>query len=267
MGRKFENRCVYCLKEFPKKEITVDHVIARSWYPSDTPPVEKWKAPSCRECNGKKSAIEETLRVRIALCLNPENEGEKTIIDSVFRAIDPKKANSAKDFMHRFNKRTALLRHIKTFPDKNAPGILPSFRENFDKGSRTGVQVPADALEQLVLSWVRGIHLCEIGNYIEDDTEIESYHVSDEAAHEAFKDILQHAQFVEKGPGIRLFFWHAVEGEEYMTNYAFILYEKFKVYASVSKSVKRARTKADDNNRKNCGELGKRSPRQDLSHL
>ncbi|WP_340151652.1 HNH endonuclease signature motif containing protein [uncultured Sneathiella sp.] len=229
-----KQKCTYCLKKFPKSEITVDHVIARSWYPADTPPVRKWKAPCCIECNRQKSATEGKLLGLIALCLDPENKGEKPIIDKIFRSIDPKLGQSAKDSMHRLNKKFALLRQLKKMPSKHSPEVLPSFKENYDKGSRTGVLIPKGKLEELIQSWVRGIHLIEIGNYIDENATIDVYQVSDEAAFEAFKDIMQYAQIIEKGDGVRVFIWHAVENDKFAANYAFILYGKFKAYASVS---------------------------------
>ena len=52
-------QCPYCLAEFPDTDMTDDHVIARSWFPAETPPVAKWKVRSCRACNNEKSADDE----------------------------------------------------------------------------------------------------------------------------------------------------------------------------------------------------------------
>lgn len=52
MGRP--SVCVYCLKD-DGENITVDHVIARSWYPTTSGCLPKWKAPACRTCNNRFS--------------------------------------------------------------------------------------------------------------------------------------------------------------------------------------------------------------------
>ena len=51
-----QEQCAYCLKLIPSTKMTADHVIAKSWYPVDTPPVAKWKVPACGECNNRYSA-------------------------------------------------------------------------------------------------------------------------------------------------------------------------------------------------------------------
>lgn len=49
--------CVHCLMEVPARNW--DHVIPRSWYPDATPEdLEKWKVPSCVECNANLAALE-----------------------------------------------------------------------------------------------------------------------------------------------------------------------------------------------------------------
>ena len=64
--------CVYCATQKPGSALTVDHVIARSWFQADAMNVEKWKVPACSECNGRYSRLEDDLLGRLALCLPNE---------------------------------------------------------------------------------------------------------------------------------------------------------------------------------------------------
>jgi hypothetical protein len=47
---KHQGKCVHCLQD--PVELTWDHVLPVSWYPTTTPPnLEKWQIPSCWPCN------------------------------------------------------------------------------------------------------------------------------------------------------------------------------------------------------------------------
>lgn len=225
--------CVYCLQEFPDNELTVDHVIARSWYPKNTPPIEKWKAPSCGPCNNKLSGDENIVLERIAWCLDPKDPSLIDIINRARRAVDPKKGKSARDIKHRFNKKQALIRGIKDIHTPNAPGLLPSYRDNFLQGSRTGIMIPAGKLSNVVTKWVRGIYYCELGRPVPEIAEVSAQFVEDEVAREAFNEILKHAKHLQRGPGVEALFWHVEEGEQAVTQYAFNIWKGFRAYGTV----------------------------------
>ena len=229
-------RCTYCLKDVPATEATEDHVIARSWYPANTPPVTKWKVPACNECNNRYSAAEGSTLSRIALCMDPKDRSVGHIVQRALRSFDPKQANSARDAMHRFNKREALRQDLHQISDPKARGVLPSFRENFEKGSRTGIFIPADALHEVVKKWVRGIHFCEFGHPVPVDHVVSVQFVEDAAAASAFAEIMQFAKRIEKGPGVEVLIWQATEGNESVTQDAVNIWGQFRVYASVESS-------------------------------
>jgi hypothetical protein len=192
------------LGEFPDAEMTDDHVIARSWFPAKTPPVAKWKVWSCRACNNEKGTLERDLLGRLALCLNPDESDLADIIERARRSMDPRSATTAREFMHRFNRREAIRRSLIDVDSKNAPGLLPYFMGNFAAGSRTGIEVPAQSLNGLVQMWVRGIHLCEIGWIIPSGYEVSVIHPDDQIRVEAFSDTIRHATIVQKGPGVQV---------------------------------------------------------------
>jgi hypothetical protein len=228
-----QKQCAYCLGIIAASEVTVDHVIARSWYPADTPPVAKWKVPSCEKCNNRYSAVEQSTLTRLAFCLDPKDPSVGEIAQRALRSIRPREGKSHRDIKHRFNARQALLRDVMPITDTRARGILPSFVENFSKGSRTGIMIPSRALEGVVIKWIRGVHFCEFGHPVPADHEVSAYFVDDEVAATAFGEILQHANRIQKGPGIEVLIWQVTEGDLSITQYAFNIWQQFRAYGSV----------------------------------
>jgi hypothetical protein len=58
-------------------------------------------------------------------------------------AVNTKKPKNPRDAMHRFNQRQKLSREWMDIQNRDAQGVFPSFQNNFDKGSRTGILIPA----------------------------------------------------------------------------------------------------------------------------
>ena len=234
-ARTLLRQCPYCLGEFPDEEMTDDHVIARSWYPAKTPPTAKWEVRTCESCNNKKSVLKGDLLGRLALCLDPADPALAGIIQRARRSMDPRSARNEKDLMHRFNRREAMRRAVTDVDSKNAPGLLPYFMGNFDAGSRTGIEVPAQSLNGLIQMWVRGIHLCEIRWIIPSRYEVSVIHPDEQTRAEAFSDIIRHAKIVQKGPGVEVAIFHAEEPEEFMTLYAFNIWNTLRCATSVER--------------------------------
>lgn len=228
--------CVYCLKEIAASDITEDHVIARSWYPANTPAVSKWKVPSCRDCNNRFSKIEDEVLNRLAWCMNPADDAVRHIIDKARRSIDPRRAKSSHDLVHRLNRRFALQRNVVDIADPTVAGVLPSFRRNFDEGSRWGVLVPAGPLEELVTKWIRGVHYCEFGQLVPHGYEVSGYILEDDVAAEALTPILSHASRFRKGPGVEVLAWNVEEEGEFIAQYAFRIWNELTTYGSIAKA-------------------------------
>jgi hypothetical protein len=215
--------------------MTDDHVIARSWFPAKTPQIAKWKVRSCRACNVKKSAMEGDLIGRLAFCLDPSDPALGQIVARARRSIDPQSAKSDKDFMHRFNRREAIRRSVIDVSSKDDPGVLPYFIDNFNAGSRTGIEIPAQSLDGLVQMWARGIHPCEIGWIIPSGYDVSVIHPDDQTRAEALSDMIKHAKVVQKGPGVEVAIFHAEEPHEFMTLYAFNIWNRLKCSAVVER--------------------------------
>lgn len=228
-------QCPYCLREFPDAEMTDDHVIARSWFPANTPPVAKWEVRSCQACNNNKSALEGDLLGRLAWSLDPNDRELADIVRRARRSVDPRCAKTRQDFIHRFNRREAVRRSIVNVQSRDAPGLLPSFARNFDTGSRNGMWVPAQSLDRLVQMWIRGIHLCEVGWIIPAGYAVSVMHIDDQIWAEAVADIVEHARVIQKGPGVEVAIFRAEDGDEFMMLYALNMWNALRCSASVER--------------------------------
>lgn len=233
-------QCPYCLGEFRDAEMTDDHVIARSWFPVGTPPVAKWKVRCCRACNNEKSALERDVLGRLAWCLDPKRSDLADIIARARRSIDPRSARTAREFMHRFNRREAIRRSVVDIHSRSDPGVLPYFYDNFNAGSRTGIRIAVQSLNGLVQKWVRGVHLCEVGRIISNRYEVSVIHADNDLRAQAFSGIIEHAKIIQKGPGVEVKIFHDEQPEEFMTRYAFNIWNALKCCASVERAGSRA---------------------------
>ena len=81
--------------------------------------------------------------------------------------------------------------------------------------------------------WVRGVHFATFGRLIERDDKIDVFHVTEDTAEEAFRDIRTHATILSKGPGVEVMQVSASERGQTMTLYAFNIWGQYKVYTSV----------------------------------
>ncbi len=83
-GRR--GQCVHCLRI--SNVITEDHVPPRSWYPDSTPrTVQRWKVPSCADCNKYLGQLEKDLLIRLALCVDPQSVAASGIAKIAFRSL------------------------------------------------------------------------------------------------------------------------------------------------------------------------------------
>lgn len=227
-------KCVYCLEDFTDSALTVDHVIARSWFTPDAKELAKWKAPSCEPCNNRFSKDEKDLMERLALCLDPASPQYSEIAAKVKRAMNPRAATLPKDAMHRFNRRAKVLGAVKENLSPGHLGLLPGFEENIAAGSTTGVLVLAGALQSIVKKWIHGLYFCEISKPIPAEAEVDAYFVSDDAANQAFGEILQHGRRLVRGSGFKTIIWHVEEEGKLGTLFAFLIWEQLRAYGSVT---------------------------------
>jgi HNH endonuclease len=113
-------QCAYCLGEFPRAQITNDHIIAGSWYPDTTPSaVQRWTVPACRRCNNHFSSIERYVHARLAACVDPTHPAAAGMWEKARNSIDPKQARTPREREHRIRQREAFwsgLRELRESP-------------------------------------------------------------------------------------------------------------------------------------------------------
>ena len=224
--------CLYCLNEHSK--LTRDHVFARSWYPDSTPPnIEKWEVPSCDACNNRFSQLEDDVRRWLAMCLDRSQPAAAGIVEKAFRSIDPNSGRSQTDGEIRHRKKIKLFQELHELDKMPSQGVLSSFRNNWEEGSRMAILIPAEELDELVKKWVRGMHYITVDRMLPLNALIEVLHLQENAAREAFKNVIPYATRYDGGPGIQVIRATAEEPGEAVSWYAIELWQQFKVYAYV----------------------------------
>ncbi|WP_200255411.1 hypothetical protein [Thiococcus pfennigii] len=98
--------CVHCLKEVQKRNW--DHVFPRGWYPDTTPQnLEKWKIPTCKNCNDEYGRMEDDLGIILSTSIDPKSAKAAGVWKKTLRALDPSQGKTNKDRKARAKKGTA----------------------------------------------------------------------------------------------------------------------------------------------------------------
>lgn len=163
--------CVHCGLNSAN---TKDHWLPLSWYPAGSPPdVEKWSFPSCHKCNHELGKVEERLRSRLALGLDPSDEVAQGILPSVKRD-DPKHGRNERDTALRQAKREKLMRELLRAAAVPSYSILPGLGPHHEAPSEDQVAtlISAPDLEAFVTKQVRGLTYLQLGRRIEVSHEI-----------------------------------------------------------------------------------------------
>lgn len=96
--------CVHCLKMAQKRNW--DHVFPQGWYPDTTPQnLEKWKIPTCKNCNDEYGKIEDELGIILSACVDPTSSQASGIWKKTLRALDPSQGKNERDRNARDSKR------------------------------------------------------------------------------------------------------------------------------------------------------------------
>jgi hypothetical protein len=234
--------CVYCLKAVSFDQITVDHVIAKSWYPSTALRYPPWKVPACSECNNRFSRIEESVLRTLALCLDPSDPTVAKIVKTVKRSIDPRFGRSHSDSLRRQRAREDVIRRLKPLSTLPKESMLPSLLRNAVGKNPTGVLVDGNDLEAVGKKWIRGVHYAHFGDLVPSVATIDVHFVSVDVAREAFGELLEHATVLNKGVGVQVLIFDAVEGPERITQYAFKIWREFTLYGTLEIDLRKINT-------------------------
>lgn len=181
MSKKSRNgRCVYCLKFFD--DLTLDHVIPRSWYPENTETdLCKWTVPSCVECNSSYGEVEKELLIRFGVCLDPNDSSSKGISEKAIRSIDPNVGKSEKDSKARSLKKEQIKKQIITFNQVSDKGFYPNFGYTYEKkfSKMPAILISKESIELFCEKIVKGITYIDSEQYIDIPYEIETYVIED----------------------------------------------------------------------------------------
>jgi hypothetical protein len=233
-----EGQCAYCGEIFPRGKLTVDHVIANTWYPTTTPDnTPRWKAPACESCNSKFSKIEQFLLIRLAFCVDPNSESGAGIYERAKKSIDPTRARNKKDRLHRERFREELLRDIQELPDLPASGILSFSEKNWQSGSRTAILISAEKLEAIAKKWAMGIHHALYGKVFSNRATIEVIHLSNDDEQVVRQQLGAFSSTDSRGPGVEVTWNLAENNHEYGVLYQFVIWQNFKVLIHIVDSM------------------------------
>lgn len=161
--------CPYSLTELGE-DGTKEHVIARSWLPSQLP--ANFINPTVtvsKSANNRKSRLEENILRSVVASVNSSDERFQKLYERHLRAMNPEFARDNNDAVYRQRTKKRFIDRIISI-DENPEIIEYCLREskkNYMQGSRLAVLVPAYALDELISYWIRGIHNYFYGSVIE----------------------------------------------------------------------------------------------------
>lgn len=223
--------CAYCGERTPDKDITADHVIARSWYPEAAVQQQKPTVPSCRKCNNSFSTPERDLLTRLSFCMDPEDPQLARITTRVKRSINPREAKNPRDWMARFNQRQQIIADLRPLNQRTRAGLLPSFQSNEEKGSNTVIQIPSELLDLVLEKWIRGFFFLELGYPVPEGFEVSTYHLRDKDANDAFREVWHMGKHWKPSEGVHIA--HFVTDERNGYAMAALLWKEFRAYGFV----------------------------------
>ena len=227
-------RCVHCLRQVD--DLTWDHVFPEAWYPETTPQnLEKWKIPSCLDCNQLHAKSEGDLLIRFGLCVDPDDPRNAGIVEKALRATRADLGKNEKDASRREALRQKILGEV--FEGDKIPyqAVYPGFgpQPGIHDQVRVAVPVSATSIRRLVEKIVRGITYIEDHKFVEKPFEVQQYVLTDEGAGPLKAMLERFGQVYERGPGLVVV--RAVVPEDGITAlYSIEIWGRFKGYAFLS---------------------------------
>ena len=196
-------KCVHCLED--PVERNWDHVFPVSWYPDTTPPnLDKWKIPSCIDCNDALGVMEDDLFVILGHVLDPCHPGSAGLYERASRAIDPEAGKDERDRRARAARRKRFLEQVwvgDAIPDH---GIYPGLGDRWDQphNDRMAIPFPKKGLEQITEKIVRGISYIEDGLFIEPPYKTDVFVLNEEGSAPIRQVLERFGTEYARGPGI-----------------------------------------------------------------
>jgi hypothetical protein len=212
-----------------------DHVFPVSWYPDSSPANEaKWKIPSCIPCNQAYGRLEEDFLNRVGLCLNPDDDASRSIVEKVLRGLDPSSAKSDRDRRARVARRLGIISDTLQGAEIPHEATYPGMHEKWDRplDEQIAVTIPAEYFQRITEKIVRGVSFIENRRLIEPPFEIENFVIDDSAAQSIRDSIARFGKTYARPPG--LIVGCAVVPDDGMSSlWEITFWGQFKSYASV----------------------------------
>lgn len=195
-------KCVHCLRD--PVERNWDHVFPASWYPDSTPEnIEKWKVPSCLQCNATLGRVESEFLSLIALTLDPHAPAAQGIPAKVLRSLKVEAARSEADARARAaaGKRIVSSIYRGPIPEES---VYPTAGEKAARGQSDPIPllIPAEGFRRITEKIVRGITYVDSGRYIEPPHSVQFYALRDEHTAELREVLTKYGTTLARGPGI-----------------------------------------------------------------
>lgn len=226
--------CVHCLEDV--KTRNWDHVFPQGWYPNSTPSdLEKWKIPTCIECNREYGVLEDEFSILLSACVDPKRAEASGTWAKTLRALDPSKGKSDKDSRARQRKKEKLLASILSGEEIPEKGIYPGLGERWGRArpDQRAIVVPARYFERLAEKIVRGLAYLEEGVLIGPDYSVEHHPLTLEGVQPIEDALARYGVERHGGPGVQIV--RAVAGEDPVASLSKItIWGEFVLYVSVS---------------------------------
>lgn len=224
---------MHCLKEVPKRNW--DHVFPVSWYPDTTPQnLEKWKIPSCKQCNDDYGQIEKQFGQILSLCIDADKPEVVGVYNRLKRGFDPSLAKNAKDRKARERERERIINNFMYGQEIPDQGTYPALGERWgrQREDQIALTVPKRFIDRIAIKIVKGIAFIEEGVLIGEEYEIEPIAVEANGA-ALFEDaIAKFGHSLSRGPGIRV--ERAVVQEDRISSvYKITIWGELIIYVSV----------------------------------
>lgn len=184
-----------------------DHVFPVGWYPDTTPDnTDKWKVPSCVDCNSKLGRIESRFISLIGLTLDPKVRETAGVPQKVLRSLKAEFARNESDALAR----TAAARRVTSsiYRGPFAPeNVYPTAGAEAARAGSDPIPflIPVDLFEKVTEKIVRGITYVETGRFIEPPLRVRFIPDGPDMKSSQFVQVIrQYGKVLERGPGVRI---------------------------------------------------------------
>lgn len=195
--------CVYCAQ---RQADTRDHCFPSAWWPEgSTPYPQGWIVPACRQCNQHLGRIEDGLRPRLALGLDPGAPAAKGIVGSVHRGMRSEYGRDPRDARARKARRRAILQGTLPAGDTPLSSRLPVLSDEPVGPDAVAVLIPAADLEAFVEKLARGLTFIHTGEVLGPGYRVRQWQYPDDYDPAHFTDTLNRWGTIEDhSPAIKV---------------------------------------------------------------